>query len=73
MVRRYRQMKSPTRADSAQRLLRQQAKLEAKIVTLRQALKPFVQNIQADSLGEALDFISREDLERAQEALEDTK
>jgi hypothetical protein len=60
------------RADAAQRLLRQQAKLELRIALLREALKPFTRHINAESLSEALGHIEREDLERAKEALEDS-
>lgn len=45
------------------------AKMEAEITRLRDALEPFARNAKAASLSEALGHISREDLERASEAL----
>jgi hypothetical protein len=57
------------RADAAQMLLRRQAKLDLEIAFLREALKPFARNVDAPSLDEALEHITREDLKRAKEML----
>jgi hypothetical protein len=55
--------------DCQSRAFQQRHELNAEIEHLRAALMPFAKNANAVSLSDALGHISREDLERAKEAL----